>query len=148
MDDELKACSELRGNTLQVYLCIVKNRQTMGIREIQRKLEFSSPALAVYHLEKLEKLHLVEKTANGYVLVKEVKVGVLAQVIKFGDLLLPRHVFYVALFSTLFVIYLIFGWLNNSLVFDIKDIFILLMGSTAISIMTYECIRIWKQKIV
>jgi hypothetical protein len=67
----------------------------MGIREIQRKLEFSSPTLAVYHLDKLENLKLVEKTEKGYILTKEIKVGALAQMIKFGGLLFPRYTFYV-----------------------------------------------------
>jgi hypothetical protein len=120
----------------------------MGVREVQKKLEFSSPALAAYHLDKLENLNLVEKTAKGYVLVKEVKIGALAQVVKFGGLLLPRYVFYAALVSTLFVAYLVSGWFDSSLDFDINGISAILLGLTALSIMIYECVRIWKQKIV
>ncbi len=147
-EDELKAFSELRGNTLQVYLCLVKAGHSMGVREVQKKLEFSSPALAAYHLDKLENLNLVEKTTKGYVLVKEVKIGALAQVVKFGGLLLPRYVFYAALVSTLFVAYLVSGWFDSSLDFDINGISAILLGLTALSIMIYECVRIWKQKIV
>ncbi|MGD6810689.1 MAG: hypothetical protein ACQCN3_13410 [Candidatus Bathyarchaeia archaeon] len=145
---ELKAFSELRGNTLKVYLCLVKAEHPMGVRDVQKKLEFSSPSLAAYHLDKLEDLRLIEKTAKGYVLVNEVKIGALAQVVKFGSLLLPRYVFYVALVSTLFVAYLVSGWLDNSLDFDINGISAVLLGLTALLIMTYECVRIWKQKLV
>jgi predicted transcriptional regulator len=72
-ENELKAFSELRANTLKVYLCIIKNGNPTGIREVQRKLEFSSPTLATYHLEKLESLHLVKKTSKGYVLEKKLR---------------------------------------------------------------------------
>jgi hypothetical protein len=82
------------------------------------------------------------------VLVNEVKIGALAQVVKVGSLLLPRYVFYVALVSTLFVAYLVSGWLDSSLDFDINGISAVLLGLTALLIMVYECVRIWKQKLV
>jgi len=147
-EKELKAFSELRGNTLRVYLCILRNGYPMGIREIQKKLGFSSPGLATYHLEKLENLELIQKTSRGYVLSKEVKVGALAQMVKFGSLLLPRYVFYLALFSTLFVLYLASSWWRGSFVFEINSISAILLGLISIIIMTYECIRVWKQNIV
>lgn len=145
-EDELKAFSELRGNTLLVYLCIVKSAQPIGVREIQKKLEFSSPALAAYHLSKLEDLHLIEKTNKGYILTKEVKVGALAQIVKFGSLLLPRYAFYVALISTLLMLYLASALFEGSLEFDINGVSAILLGLTALLIMTYECVRIWKQR--
>lgn len=99
--DDLKVFSELKGNTLRVYLLLVENQTAMGAREVQKKLEFSSPTLAAYHLEKLENLGLVHKASGGYVLAREVKVGALSQVVKFGSLLLPRYVFYTVLFSAM-----------------------------------------------
>lgn len=147
-DNELKAFSELRGNTLQVYLCLVRAVHPMGVREVQKKLEFSSPALAAYHLDKLENLQLVEKTTKGYVLAKEVKIGALAQVVKFGSLLLPRYTFYAALISSLFLTYLLSAWVEGSFDFGLNSISAILLGLTALLIMVYECIRIWRQKIV
>jgi len=147
-ENELKAFSELRGNTLLVYLCLVRNAYPMGAREVQRKLEFSSPALATYHLEKLENLHLIKKTSRGYVLTTKVKIGALAQIVKFGSLLLPRYVFYVALFSTLFMLYIVSAWLGGSFEFNINSISAILLGLTAVLVMVYESIRIWKQKLV
>lgn len=147
-EHELKAFSELRGNTLKVYLCLIRNDNPMGIREVQRKLEFSSPALAAYHLEKLENLHLVKKTSKGYVLVKKVKIGALAQIVKFGSLLLPRYAFYGALFATLFVLYLVSAWFGGSFELNINSISAILLGLLAILVMAYECIRIQKQKLV
>jgi len=144
--DELKAFSELKGNTLLVYLYLLRNRNPIGAREIQRKLQFSSPTLAAYHLEKLETLGLVQKATEGYVLTKEVKIGVVSQVVKFGSLLLPRYVFYIGLFSAMLACYFVFLWFTNSLELNINSSFAILLGLTMISVMAYECIRIWKQK--
>lgn len=144
--DELKAFSELKGNTLLVYLCLVRNPAPTGVREVQRKLDFSSPNLAAYHLEKLENLGLIQKTSEGYVLTKEIKIGILSQVVKFGSLILPRYIFYTVLFSTLLACYLAFAWLTNSIEFNIHSGFAILLGLTIISVMTYECIRVWKQR--
>ncbi|MDG6222340.1 MAG: hypothetical protein QCH99_03665 [Candidatus Bathyarchaeota archaeon] len=145
---ELKAFSELRGNTLLVYLCILKNDCPTGTREIQKKLDFSSPGLATYHLDKLKNLGLIEKTSMGYVLVEKVEVGVLAQVVKFGSFLLPRYVFYLALFSTLFVLYLISSWFSGSFGFEINTVSAVLLGLVSVAVMAYECIRVWNQKLV
>ncbi|WNZ29204.1 MAG: hypothetical protein IAX21_11345 [Candidatus Bathyarchaeota archaeon] len=147
-EKDLKTFSELRGNTLLVYLCILKNEYPMGIREIQKKLDFSSPGLATYHVDKLENLGLIKKTTKGYVVAEKVKIGALAQIIKFGSLLLPRYVFYVALFATLFSLYLISTWINGSFEFEINSISAVLLGILSVGVMTYECIRVWRQKLV
>lgn len=147
-EKELKTFSELRGNTLLVYLCLLRSAHPMGTREVQKKLEFSSPSLATYHLEKLENLHLIKKTSKGYVLAKKVKIGALAQIVKFGSLLLPRYVFYVALFSTLFILYIVSAWFSGVFEFNINSISAILLGLISVVVMAYECIRVWKQKLV
>ena len=61
LNDE-KVASELKGNTLRVYWQLLRSsRGAVGVREVQRSLGFSSPALAAYHLNKLEELGLVRK---------------------------------------------------------------------------------------
>ena len=97
-----KVARELRGNTLRVYWALLRSDgSAMGVRELQRKLGFSSPTLASYHLRKLEELGLVTEDKGDYRIVKEIKVGVLEQFIKLGAFMLPRHVFYATLFTTL-----------------------------------------------
>ncbi len=144
--DELEAFSELKGNTLLMYLYLVRNQNPVGAREVQRKLNFSSPTLAVYHLEKLCTLGLVHKDQDGYVLAKEVKIGALSQVVKFGSLILPRYIFYTAFFSILLLCYIIFSWVANSFEINIHSSYAILLSLTVISVMIYECIRIWKQR--
>ena len=145
--EELKAFSELKGNTLLVYLYLVRNGNPIGAREVQRKLNFSSPTLAVYHLEKLEALGLVHKEQDGYILTKEIKVGVLSQMVKLGSLFLPRYIFYIVLFAALLICYIVFSWYANTFELNIHSGFAILIALTAISVMAYECILIWKQRL-
>ncbi|TRZ48994.1 MAG: hypothetical protein D4S01_09410 [Dehalococcoidia bacterium] len=144
--DELEAFSELKGNTLLVYLYLVRKQNPVGAREVQRKLNFSSPTLAVYHLDKLCTLGLVHKDQDGYVLAKVVKIGALSQVVKFGSLILPRYVFYTVFFSALLFCYIAFLWFVNSFELNIHSSYAILLSLTVISVMTYECIRIWRQR--
>ena len=73
--NEEKVASELRGNTLRVYWELLKSSNgVVGVRKVQRSLGFSSPALASYHLNKLEELGLVEKKRGDYYLKREMRV--------------------------------------------------------------------------
>ncbi len=81
-----RVASELKGNTLRVYWYVMNaNKQTVGVREVQRALNFSSPTLALYHLDKLKDLGLVSKDTGEYRLIKEVKVDVLKQFLRLGE---------------------------------------------------------------
>ncbi|UCF58260.1 MAG: hypothetical protein JSV15_04005, partial [Candidatus Bathyarchaeota archaeon] len=76
--DEKSIASKLKGNTLRVYWHLLRSSsRVVRVRETQRSLGFSSPALALYHLEKLVELGLVQKVRDEYHLVKAVNIGVL-----------------------------------------------------------------------
>jgi len=102
--------SELKGKTLLVYWHLLKSSGSrVGVREVQRKLGFSSPSVAVYHLDKLMSLGLVEKTVTGeYVLISEVKTGLLRFFTRLGRFLVPRYLFYSVWFTTMLISYIIF----------------------------------------
>jgi hypothetical protein len=142
MADE-KVESLLKGNTLRVYWHLLKTQNgSIGARETQRALKFSSPALAVYHLNKLEELGLTEKTVNGeYRLVKAVNVGVLKQFVRFGALMLPRHFFYATMFTTLLVFFL-----SQFRRVDFNSSFALVITILATAVAWYETLRVWRQK--
>lgn len=141
MTDE-KVESVLKGNTLRVYWFLLRSSNGLvGARETQRALGFSSPALAVYHLEKLAELGLVEKTNGEYRLVKAVNVGVLKQFVRFGAFMLPRHFLYATTFTTLLVFYL-----TQFRRIDFYSVFALILGLLATGIMWYETVKAWKQK--
>ena len=139
---EEKVESFLKGNTLRVYWFLLQSPNgIVGARETQRALKFSSPALAVYHLDKLTELGLAEKTNGEYRLVKAVNVGVLKQFVRFGALLLPRHFLYATMFTTLLIFYL-----TQFKSIDFYSIFALVLGLLATGIMWYETLKAWRQK--
>ena len=139
---EEKIESTLKGNTLRVYWFLLKTpNELVGARETQRALKFSSPALAVYHLEKLAELGLAEKLRGEYRVVKTVNVGVLKQFVRFGSLMLPRHFFYATMFTTLMVFYVV-----QFRDIDFYSTFALVVVVLATAVMWYETLRVWKQK--
>jgi hypothetical protein len=140
--DQDQIASHLKGNTLRVYWLLIKSSRTpAGPRDIQRKLRFSSPSLAVYHLEKLVELGLAEKVAGEYHLTKVVDVGVLKQFIRLGSLILPRHVLYASMWSTLFVFFI-----SQFRELNLYSLFALVFGFLGTVIFWFEAYRIWRSK--
>jgi DNA-binding transcriptional ArsR family regulator len=140
--DEKKLASELRGNTLRAYWALLDSREgVIGPRELQRRLGFSSPALASYHLNKLREMGLVVHEGGDYRLLVEVRVGVLKQFIKLGTFLLPRYVLYATMFTTLLA-YLIITLGEPSF----HSSFALVLGALGTGIFWYETVRVWRQR--
>ena len=86
----------LKGLTVKVYKFVLKNARPTGIREVQRSLKLSSPTLALYHLDKLEKVGLLKKTMEGY----EVDRVFLRNLVRFRRVLVPRYLFYFIFFAS------------------------------------------------
>lgn len=80
----------LRGTALDIYRFLLKTREPLGIREIQRALNLSSPSVAQYHLTKLERAGLLKREAGNYVINKVM----LENCIKISRFLIPRYLFY------------------------------------------------------
>ena len=135
--------SELKGKTLLVYMHMLKNPgDAVGVREVQRKLGFSSPSVSSYHLNKLQELELIENIYGDYKLVREIKVGVLRQFITFGGIMLPRYLFYAVLMTTMLVTYLI-----QSPLYPTRETFTtIIMGLVPNVILWYETIKIWRDR--
>ncbi len=85
----------LHGKTLLIYRFIITQNSPVGVREIQRKLKFSSPSLAHYHLDKLKEEGLIKEEAGGYTADKVV----LKNLVRFRDTLIPRFLFYFLFFT-------------------------------------------------
>ena len=142
MGENDEIASVLTGNTLRVYWFLLKaSNGVVGARETQRALGFSSPALAVYHLDKLTELGLVEKTNGEYRLVKVVDVGVLKQFVRFGAVMLPRYLLYATMFTTLLAFYL-----TQFRRVDFYSVFALILAALITGIMWFETIKTWRQK--
>lgn len=142
MNKEADVASELKGNTLRVYWYLLKSsRSSVGPREVQRKMEFSSPALAVYHLDKLVELGLAKKAAGEYHLTQIVDVGVLKQFLKVKGFVIPRNVLYATMFAALFTFYVLqFREVN------FYSVYALILGLLGTVISVYETVRAWRSK--
>jgi predicted DNA-binding transcriptional regulator len=142
-DDDGKKLSiedQLKGKTLQVYTYMIKKKASVGIREVQRDLAFSSPSVANYHIEKLVEMALVSQDDYGrYFVVQKVQVGVLQAFVNIGGLAVPRLSFFAAFFTTLLIAYIALNFDN----LNIHAIGFALAGATAF---WFETIRVWIKK--
>jgi predicted DNA-binding transcriptional regulator len=136
--------SELKGKTLLVYWYLLqRSTRSVGVREVQRALKFSSPSIAVHHLQKLQDLGLVEKKVTGeYVLQEEVKVGILQLFTRLGRFMVPRYLFYSVLFTSMLFAYLML----NLLVQGTPSFYTVTFGSLAMIIFWVETSRLWKAR--
>jgi predicted DNA-binding transcriptional regulator len=136
--------SEMKGKTLLVYWYMVQQpTHTVGVREVQRALGFSSPSIAVHHLEKLLDLGLIQKRGTGeYVLEEEVKVGILRFFMHMGRFIVPRYLFYSVLFSTMLTAYFALCLVGH--VFP--SFYAMVFGLVASAIFWVETIRLWRAK--
>jgi len=136
--------SQLKGKTLLVYWFMLRSPDSpVGVREIQRKLGFSSPSIAAHHLDKLLSLGLVEKSLRGeYYLKKEVKVGILKFFMRFGRFMIPRYLFYSVWFSTMLVAYVALYGLSGC----IHNVVAIIFGAAACIILWFETVRLWRQR--
>ena len=144
MGDDTQLEYALRGKAWKVYWYLLKNGNPASVREVQRNLHFSSPSVAFHHLEQLRELGLVQKEEIGghYVLVSEVKIGVLRHYVKLGKLLFPRYFFY-ALFSTVFYLAFLLFLVQA---FTRESLFIIAFGAIVCAIFWYEAYRVWNMR--
>jgi predicted DNA-binding transcriptional regulator len=136
--------SELKGKTLLVYWYLLQqSTHTVGVREVQRALSFSSPSIAVHHLQKLQNLGLVEKKGTGeYVLEGEVKVGILRFFTRLGRFLVPRYLFYSVLFTTMLTVYLILCVIGQI----VPSFYAVSFGGIGLLIFWVETFRLWRAR--
>jgi hypothetical protein len=132
----------LKGNTLRVYWYLLSKPETLiGARQTQRALRFSSPALAVYHLDKLSDLGLIEKTNGEYRLAKTVNIGVLKQFVRFGTFMIPRYFLYATMFTTLLIFFL-----TQLKTLNFYSVFALVSILLAVGVTWFETLMTWKQR--
>ncbi|MEM3186176.1 MAG: hypothetical protein QXT39_05060 [Conexivisphaerales archaeon] len=140
MDERETIEYQLRGKTLRVYLYLLKRKKGLGVREVQRKLGFSSPSVSFYHLEKLVELGLAVKDDSGdYELVKNVDVGILQAFMNVGSFTLPRLGFYAVFFSVIAISYSLLSW-------GYLDPLALIGCFGSAVGFWYETVRIWRRR--
>ena len=141
-DEEIIA-AELKGKTLLVYMYLLRNsNSSVGVREVQRAIGFSSPSVSSYHLNKLQELSLVESERGEYRLIKQVKIGVLRQFIQFGGIMLPRFLFYAVLVTSMLATFIL------QVPYEASRFYIssILLGLIPAVVLWYETLRIWRDR--
>lgn len=136
--------SELKGKTLLVYWYFLRQGDDrIGVRAVQRALDFSSPSVAFHHMEKLRRLGLLDKNPLGeYSLVGEVKVGLLRHFVRWGRIMLPRHLFYAVMFTGMILTYLIVYPQSLS---NVHNLVALIFGGVSCLIFWYETLKIRRE---
>jgi len=141
--DDAAIEAELKGKTMLVYMHLLRaDGPSVGVREVQRALGFSSPSVAAYHLNKLLDLGLVESERGDYRLIREVKIGVLRQFVTLGGLMLPRLLFYAVLVTTMLATYI----LQFPMTLTRQNITTLLMGAVPAAALWYETLKVWRKR--
>ena len=131
----------LRKLTMKVYKFILKNDKPVGIREVQRALNLSSPTLALYHMNKLEEAGLIKKEGNGYVADRII----LENLIRLRRVLIPRNFFYMIFFMTSLVMLAVFmrpPTLSREYMFSLAVI-----GVAAVT-SVYETMKVFSQEVL
>jgi hypothetical protein len=143
-EEETQLEYALRGKAWKVYYHLLKCGEPQSVRDVQHALHFSSPSVANHHLEQLRELGLVQKEDFGghYILVGEIKIGVLRQYVRLGKMLFPRYFFYAAFSTTFYLAYLLF--FVQSLTRD--SIFGIAFGAFVCIIFWYEAFRVWAMR--
>jgi len=129
----------LRGLTLKVYKFILKSDRPIGIREVQRALNLSSPTLALYHINKLEEAGLIKKELSGYVADRIV----LENLVRFRRFLIPRNFFYTIFLVTSLIFMVVF---LRPPILTREYVFALGVVSVATATSIYETIRVLSKK--
>jgi len=137
---------ELRGNTLRVYWHMLTHNKSVGVREVQRALNMSSPSVASHHLTKLVSLDLVEQLSdNTYKMKQIVKVGVLQNFIGFRGRFLPRYAFVAMFFTSYTLAYLVLSFIAPPNIYD--RYIALAIGVVGALFAWWESYRLWKIKL-
>lgn len=119
MGEEVDYDALIHGTTLKVYKYLLSHPNPVGVRDLQRSLDFSSPSVASHHLNKLEEWGICSKSVDSkYTLEKKVNIGVMKHFILFRGSYIPRFAFYTAFFVSILLTYLIYCFFIPSGQFD------------------------------
>lgn len=95
---------ELSGTALRLYLTLLVDGHSLGVRELQRRLGLKSPSTVRHHLDKLESLGLVVYNGAGYRAVPP-KQGILASYVIIRGRFVPKSLAALAFTATATVAY-------------------------------------------
>jgi len=85
----------LKGTTFRVYRFMLRQRDPVGISDVQKALGLSSSSVAEYHIGKLLQMGLVKEEKGGYVIDKVV----VDNVVRIRRVSIPVQTAYVLFFA-------------------------------------------------
>ena len=138
----------LKGKILQVYWYLLTH-DNAGVREIQKSLEFSSPGIVSYQLNKLLEAGIISKNEEieKYYVKEEVKTGILGFYIRIGYRMIPRFSIYLGIFICGFIGFFLLSLIEGDEFVahpgSLMLFLFLIIGTLAFVI---ESIRMWKIK--
>jgi hypothetical protein len=139
MDRGERSALAIRGNTVRVYLFVLRNGPC-ELKDVQRALKLSTPSLAFYHLSRLAQIGVVNRTEDGrYTVVKDISRDLLEGYVKFGRRIIPELFFLTIIFTGILVYYAYLVWTTP---FDMDDI-VAVVYSSSIIVLWYETIKVW-----
>jgi len=132
---------KITGTTWDVYLSVLTSGEPVGVRDVWRNLNLSSPSLAQYHINKLLDMKLIETTAEGkYKASEEEQLYALRSFIRLRGRLVPRLVLYGAVVTGILFSYLILWPLR----WDFRDLVVVFVSSFSIFALLFEAYNQYK----
>jgi hypothetical protein len=141
MDNRDPNARAIRGNTVRVYLFVLRNGPC-ELRDVQRALKLSTPSLAFYHLSKLVESGNVKRTDDGrYVVVTDISADLLDGYVKFGRQIVPQLLILTLVFTAILGYYAYLVWTRP---LDWDD-YVTVVYSLSIIVLWYETIKTWRR---
>jgi hypothetical protein len=136
----MSSTQEIRGNTLKVYLYLIKSGPS-ELREVQHGIGLSSPSLASYHLGKLIEAGYAGQDEYGkYSAIKEKSDKILEGYSKMGPALVPQMFFFALFFTILGAFFSVMALSNAGLV-----TYLIVVCAAMIIVFWYETVRLWRK---
>jgi hypothetical protein len=131
---------EIKGNTLRVYLHLVKNGHS-ELRDVQRAVGLSTPSLASYHLGRLVSSGYAKQDELGrYVATNESSTEILEGYSRVGPAIVPQLFFFTVLFTVLTAFFSYEVLYSSSYTVYLVAVSVAMAGA-----LWYETLRLWRK---
>jgi hypothetical protein len=124
----------LKGTTLRVYRYMYRTGTPLGIHDVQRGLELSSPSVAEYHIRKLASAGLIQERESGYTVDRVM----FENMIRIRRTVIPFQTTYAIFFAATLVILLVV--LRPTTITSVY-VFAVAINTVALLVSIYEAIR-------
>jgi len=124
----------LKGTTLRVYRYMYRSGTPLGIHDVQRGLELSSPSVAEYHIRKLAAAGLIQEREGGYTVDRVM----FENMIRIRRTVIPFQTTYATFFAATLVILLVI--LRPATITSVY-VFAVAINVAALLVSIYEAVR-------